>query len=236
MLKNYGALFGERFDTGPPEVLALHGWGRDRTDFHEALRGVDAVAVDLPGFGASPAPEAPMGTTGYAAVCTPVLGDFVDPPILLGHSFGGRVALRLALDNQVRALVLVGVPLVQLGGTGPSLRFRVWKSLHQVGAVSSERMEAVRQKYGSADYRAARGVMRDVLVRVLSESYEDELDQLTCPVELIWGSDDEEVPLDVAEQARRLIPTSELTVLPGVGHQLPREAPQDLRAVLERLI
>ena len=77
MLKSFaeGTVFGERFGDGPVQVLALHGWGRDRRDFDEVLRGLDAVAVDLPGFGASPAPGEAIGTAGYARLIAPVLDD-----------------------------------------------------------------------------------------------------------------------------------------------------------------
>ncbi|MGZ5384735.1 MAG: alpha/beta fold hydrolase, partial [Acidimicrobiia bacterium] len=63
-----GAVFGERFGDGPLQVLALHGWGRDRRDFDEVLQGLDAAALDLPGFGASPAPVEAMGAAGYAGL------------------------------------------------------------------------------------------------------------------------------------------------------------------------
>jgi len=101
-------------------------------------------------------------------------------------------------------------------------------------------MEAIRQERGSADYRAASGVMRDVLVKVVNESYETQLLSLGVPVMLLWGVDDQEVPVEVAEHAMRLIEqgggVAELEVLAGVGHLVPTEAPEDLRRVVkERL-
>jgi len=122
MLKSFagGAIFGERFGDGPPQVLALHGWGRDRRDFNEVLGGLDAVAIDLPGFGASPEPAEAVGAAGYARMVAPVLDEFDQPVILVGHSFGGRVAVHLAVltPDKVRALVLVGVPLLRRAGNG----------------------------------------------------------------------------------------------------------------------
>jgi pimeloyl-ACP methyl ester carboxylesterase len=97
-------------------------------------------------------------------------------------------------------------------------------------------MEAVRLERGSADYRAAQGVMRDVLVRVVNESYEAQLARVTCPVELVWGADDDAVPVEVAERAAGMIPgPTTLTVLPGVGHLSPLQAPDALRAAVDRL-
>ena len=79
-------------------------------------------------------------------------------------------------------------------------------------------MERARSQYGSSDYRAAIGVMRQVLVRAVNESYERELEMLSCPVELVWGEADAETPVEVARAAASLILRARLTVLPGKDH------------------
>ena len=238
-----GALFAEAFGDGPPRVLALHGWGRRGADYRQTLAGMDALAVDLPGFGASPPPAEALGAEGYANVIEPLLDVFEAPPLVIGHSFGGRIAVCLAVANpdRVGSLVLTGCPLVRLTpGRGPSPGYRMLRGLNRFHLVSDDRMEAIRQERGSADYRAASGVMRDVLVKVVNESYETQLLSLGVPVMLLWGVDDQEVPVEVAEHAMRLIEqgggVAELEVLAGVGHLVPTEAPEDLRRVVkERL-
>jgi pimeloyl-ACP methyl ester carboxylesterase len=90
-------------------------------------------------------------------------------------------------------------------------------------------MESARQKYGSTDYRNAHGVMRDVLVANVNESYEDELATIVAPVTLLWGERDDVTPDDVATRASAVLSaTHTLVSLPGVGHLLPSEAPADL--------
>ena len=98
-------------------------------------------------------------------------------------------------------------------------------------------MEAARQKYGSRDYRNATGVMRDVLVASVNESYEDELARLDVPVTLLWGEEDREVPLDVATRASALLDArrTRLQSLRGVGHLVPTEAPDELANVVGAL-
>jgi pimeloyl-ACP methyl ester carboxylesterase len=238
-----GALFAEAIGDGPPRVLALHGWGRRGADYRHSLAGIDVLAVDLPGFGASPPPGEVVGAEGYAGIIEPLLDEFGAPPVIVGHSFGGRVAVCLAASNRGRVgrLVLTGSPLVRLGaGRPPSIGFRVARALNRVGVLSDQRMEAMRRSHGSADYRAATGVMRDILVKVVSESYEAQLRALDVPVSLIWGSDDREVPVTVAERALSIINegggVAELEVLPGVGHLLPTEAPQALRRVVDEAL
>lgn len=241
MLKAFagGRLFGVAHGSGRPAVLALHGWGRSSADFDAVLAGLPAVALDLPGFGAAPPPPEAWGAAGYAAAVAPVLDEMATPVVVLGHSFGGRVAVHLAASRPglVAGLVLAGVPLVGRPGASarrPAPAYRAARALHRRGLLADRRMEALRRRYGSADYRAATGVMRAVHVRAVNETYEAELAALSCPVELVWGDDDAEVPPAVAEAAGALVPGAALHLVPGVGHLTPLTAPAALRAAVER--
>ena len=114
-----GRAFAERHGESPAKVVALHGWGRTRADWNATLQGYDALALDLPGFGATPAPDSGWSTSEYAEwvgeCLDEVLGSGGERPVLVGHSFGGRVAVQLAATNPelVRGIVLTGVPLLR---------------------------------------------------------------------------------------------------------------------------
>ena len=251
-----GRIFGEVTGEPPPRVLALHGWARTHADFAALLvsgprgdrtgdldgdrRPLDAVAPDLPGFGATPAPDDPWGTPEYAALTAELLSDMAEPVVVVGHSFGGRVAVQLAATRPeaVRGLVLTGVPLMPspAGRRRPPPAYRVVRTLHRLGVVGDARMEAARQRYGSADYRAAQGVMRQVLVTILAERYDDALAAIECPVHLVWGDDDTEVPLAVAEAAASRLGRCQLTVCAGAGHMTPLTAPGPLRRAVQELL
>jgi len=240
-----GTLFGEPYGQGPVRVIWLHGWGRRAQDFAAAandvaLEGIASVALDLPGFGSSPAPSTAGGARAYADMVLPALREIGDGPfVLVGHSFGGTVACVLAANHPelVRALVLTGAPLLRSPSTKSSSRvYRVLRWLHAHRIVSDEKMEAARQRYGSRDYRSAIGVMRDVLVISVNESYEDELSRLEVPVTFLWGDADREVPLDVATRASALLTTMHtLQSIHGVGHLVPADAPGELAKVVSEL-
>lgn len=234
-----GAVFAEVYGSDSPTVLALHGWRRRGNDFAGVLEGLQALAPDLPGFGASPVPAEVMGADAYADIVADILDAFDTPPVLVGHSFGGRVAVCLAAKHpdMVRSLVLTGVPLIRLHtGHGPSAGFRFVRWLNTIGVVADDRMEGIRRRTGSADYRASNGVMRDILVKVSNESYEGQLSRVDCHVHLLWGADDREAPVSVAEAASALLADCELEVLPEVGHFLPVEAPGKLRRAIEEAL
>ena len=234
-----GVLFAEVYGEQPPDVLALHGWARRGNDFNAVLEGFSAIAPDLPGFGTSPVPGEVIGADAYADIVAGILDFFDRPPVLVGHSFGGRVAVCLAAKHPERVgpLILTGVPLIRLEtGRRPSAAYRLVRWLNQVGLISDDRLEREKQNRGSADYRAASGVMRDILVKVVNESYDGQLPRISSPVHLIWGADDADVPVSVAETAQPLIRDVSLEVLPGVGHFVPIQAPDALREAIEKAL
>lgn len=238
-------IFGESYGTGKPVVLALHGWRRDHRDFTAMLTtpapGLDAIAVDLPGFGGTPPPAEAWGSKRYAEALLPVLADMQDRVVVIGHSFGGRVGVHLAgiAPDRVAGLVLTGVPLFR-ATDAPSrspFPFRLVKNLAGRGLVSQELLERYRQKYGSDDYRAATGVMRDVLVTLVGESYGDALSNVVCPVEMVWGGTDTVAPVVITSKINAALPHgANLVVCDGVGHMMPTSAPGELRAAIERLL
>jgi pimeloyl-ACP methyl ester carboxylesterase len=233
-------------------VAALHGWCRTHADFAASLGPsapagpLPTLAPDLPGFGATPAPTAPWGSEEYAQAVARLLEEAAGAApgaglVVVGHSLGGRIAVRLAAarPDLVRGLVLSGAPLVSRSGGSrrrPPVAYRAVRALHRAHLVSGPRMDRARQRHGSADYRAAQGVMRDVLVRLVNERYDDAVSALACPVELVWGEDDTDVPVETAHALVGAIPQAHLTVCRGSGHLVPVSDPAELRRAVERAL
>lgn len=223
--------------------MALHGWGRSRADFDTVLAGADALALDQPGFGATPEPETGWTTAEYADWLAEVLTELAESsdavrPIVMGHSFGGRVAVQAAARTPelIGGLVLTGVPLYRVESTAkPAVGYRLMRWANTKGLLSDSRMEAQRRKHGSADYRTATGVMRDVLVRAVNEDYSDQVAAITVPTRLVWGEGDTAAPTWMAEKAHAAIAGSELTIVPGSAHLIDAALAEALRAAVDDL-
>lgn len=250
MLRAYGEgnIFGEAYGEGPVRVVWLHGWARTCADFAASAalladEGIASVALDLPGFGASPLPPSAGGSDQYARLLEPVLAPWgSEGLILVGHSNGGRVATRLTLarPDVVTGLVLTGAPLVRVGAARrPPRAYRALRALHRRGVLSEARMERARQRYGSSDYRNATGLLREILVASVNESFEGQLERVDVPVTLVWGADDHDVPVEVARHIRAGLthsPEVELDVLAATGHLVPTQRPAELAAHVRRLV
>ncbi|MBV9661503.1 MAG: alpha/beta hydrolase [Acidimicrobiales bacterium] len=229
-----GAVLADRNDGEGPPLLCVHGWGRSRRDMAGVAAGRDSLVPDLPGFGSSPPPTEVWGPAQYAELIAKVAdADGGGPFIVVGHSFGGRVAARLGAHRPdlVMGIVEVGAPLLRAEpARPPSLGYRAVRWANRVGLWSDRRMERIRQRRGSADYLAATGIMRNVLVRTVAEEDTDELRELSCPVAFCWGEDDSAARPVVAERAARLVAhVAGYEVVPGAGHDVHLSHPEAVR-------
>jgi pimeloyl-ACP methyl ester carboxylesterase len=233
-----GAIVAERFGDGPVDVIALHGWGRTGKDFAQIVGGMNALAVHLPGFGPAPPPPTAWAPADYATWLTKGI-DQESPPVIVGHSFGGRVAVRLAATHPhlVKSLVLTGVPFGKRHpGKKPPFQLRLAKALRAMGLVPEARVDALRKKFGSADYNAAQGVMREVLVKAVNEDYFDDLARITHRVDLVWGENDVPAPWALAQKADSVLADSTLTVVGGSAHLLDNELGRALTKTISEAV
>ncbi|WAB83845.1 alpha/beta hydrolase [Microcella daejeonensis] len=232
-----GRVLAEKSGSTPPAVVALHGWGRDGGDFATILSGLDAVSIHLPGFGPAPAPETVWGTEQYAELVAEAIAAYA-PVVVVGHSFGGRVAVRLAARRPelVSGLVLTGAPLVRLAPTvKPPFSYRLARWANARGLLSDARMDDLRNQRGSADYRAAQGVMRGVLVAAVNEDYDDDLRALTCPVSMVWGEHDTAAPTEAGRIAAERC-GARFRVVPGSEHLLTGDLELSVREELMTML
>jgi len=243
-LRSYldGRLFGDLTDGPAPLLIGLHGWGRDHRDLQSSMGDYPHLLVDLPGFGVSPPPAEAWGAAEYASCVAAALEEheLAEPALIVGHSFGGRVAVCLAASRPelVRGMILCGVPLLRPRKTPvPPVAYRLGRQAHRLGLLSDRRFEAMRRARASDDYNAASGIMRGVLVRTVNESYDDQLRAVACPVGLLWGGRDQAVPASTIDKVSGLLTTlAAVEVVEGAGHDVHLQAPGSLRAMIEKIL
>jgi pimeloyl-ACP methyl ester carboxylesterase len=234
--------------TQAPLLLLVHGLGQNGfTDWMPVLpqlaRRWRVLAVDLPGFGYSSSPAAKLSPTNYARVLDRLLArEAAGPIIVVGHSMGGAVALRLAAEHPARVskLVLVDVagilqrtaftkhtaslPLSVEGMPEP-LKEPVAR-LRDLGNVIVERLFGLPNDPTSVlrSNELLWGLaLRDranvnAALALVDENFSTAVHTLAQPVQLIWGEADPIAPLRTGELLARRLPRAQLVSLPGVGH------------------
>jgi pimeloyl-ACP methyl ester carboxylesterase len=224
-------------------IILLHGWGCDHAIFQNIatllLKDYEVCTLDLPGFGKSEAPKTCWDTNDYSNF----IKDFIKKenitnPILIGHSFGGKIAISYASQNPVEKLILVGSagikPKRNIKYRASVLWFKLFKKLtklllsqKQAGRI----IENKRKNSGSADYRNARGIMRDILVKVVNEDLQHLMPRVKAPALLIWGDKDTATPVRDAQLMQKLIPDAGLVTMKDTGHYCFLEKPADFMII-----
>jgi pimeloyl-ACP methyl ester carboxylesterase len=205
-----------------------HGWGQSSAAFLPIAETLKPFApsylIDFPGFGKSPAPPQNWGTAEYADAVADWMATLnPERSIWVGHSFGGRVGLQLAARHPelLRGMVLIasaGLPRTRtpLEKARIGLRRMFFKTARRL-LKEGPRLERLRSRMGSADYRAA-GALRPILSRVVSEDLSQVASAVRCPTLLLYGSEDTETPPEIGTRLHRLMPASEFSLLEGLGH------------------
>lgn len=145
------------------------------------------------------------------------------PVLWVGHSFGGRVGLRLASQhpNAARGLFLIASAGLKRKRSLPQkfylmAKVRAYKAMKALAGKKFS-PEWLQKRLGSTDYRNA-GVMRPIFVKTVNEDQTENVKTITCPVRLVYGANDTETPPEIGQRLSRLIPHAELTILPGQDH------------------
>ncbi len=245
-----------------PILVCLHGWGGSKESFTElraALKGepIEILTPDLPGFGKEPEPKKPWTTDDYA--------DWVEnwiqktlttnhyprtaPIHLLGHSHGGRIALKLAhrqsspipnphslplthlylcaaagIRHPRHIKRIIGLTLAKSGKF--FLKLPLFKTLAPLGKKFLYKLVRVH------DYEVASPIMRQTLIHVSSEDLRPILRDIRIGADIFWGTNDRMTPLSDAHIMKRDIRGSMLHVYDGTRHSVHREKASEIATVI----
>ena len=231
-------------------ILLLHGWGSS----FDVYKGIIAtlknrcrlVAVNFPGCGNSETMKEPWTLEDYCDFCLEFIEKTgLENPILIGHSHGGRTALKLAADKLItppKMVLLDSAGLIPKKSAKQKFRAKSFKTIKTVLTLpviknySEGLLNKARAYYGSADYNAAPEVLRKTLVSLVNTDLRDILPNISCPTLLIWGDKDTATPIEDAKIIESLIPDAGLCILEGTGHYSFCEKPYQAHKILESFI
>lgn len=202
------------------DVVLLHGWGQNiqmMEPLGDHLKDKHRVTIiDLPGFGLSEEPDYAYTVYDYVQLLEELFSKLeIVNPSLIGHSFGGRLSIIYASRNKTNKMVLFGSPCVR--HEYKSFKQSALKTLKKVKILNP--LANIMKRYmGSPDYKNASPIMREILVKVVNEDLSECAKKIECPTLLIWGKNDEAVPLNEAHELESLIKDAGLVVLEGTHY------------------
>ena len=225
-------------NTKGKDIILLHGWGQN-IEMMEPLGNplsskYHITILDFPGYGKSAEPDEVWDVSDYAELVHELVKKLkIKKPTLIGHSFGGRVAIVYASIYEVDRVVLFGAPCVR--SERKSLKESILKTAKKLPGM--DKIGEFAKKYiGSTDYRNATPVMRKTLVNVINQDLSEEAKKIKAPTLLIWGSLDTEAPIEDAKKLEALLEDGALITLEGCTHYAYLEALQQVVNILKNFI
>lgn len=238
-------------ETGPEDgkpVLLMHGWGCNHSTVRIIAQALEdkmhVYNVDLPGHGATPEPDSAWGVEDF----TKLMEDFckalnIEDPILIGHSFGGRISILMGSRNPISRIVLVDA-----AGIKPKRPLKYYLKVYSfktakkvLPAICGKKLggkliDKWRGSAGSADYRNSSPMMRAVMSRCVNEDLTEYLPLIKASTLLLWGENDKATPLSDAKLMEKRIPDAGLVSWPDCGHYSFLDNPMGFRAVIRRFL
>ena len=224
--------FNNDFDT---TILLLHGWGQN-IKMMEPIKNkyksrFNILSIDLPGFGDSDEPSYSWEVIDYVECVRKLILDLeIDDLIIIGHSFGGRVALLYSSLYEVNKLVCFGSPyckeIIKL-----SIKTKIYKKIKKIKGMKWL-AKIMQNRLGSIDYKNASSIMKGVLVKSVNLNMHDDVKKINCPTLLIWGDKDEAVSIERAYELEKLINDAAVIVYKNASHYAYLERLDEVCVVL----
>ncbi len=213
------------------DLLMLHGYLASKESFYHEIEYFSkyyrVTAPDFLGMGGADALTEPYSVGDYADWTQDAMAALgVRNPLVIAHSFGGRVAIKLLARGRVDRAVLVGCAGVVRHGPKYRIKVGAYKAIKKI----APRLAA---NWGSADYRGLSPVMRESFKKIVGEDLRGEAGRIARPVLFVNGDRDRETPLKNVTLLCRAVKGSRLVVLHGAGHFAYLDDPLGFRLAAE---
>ncbi|MBI4920022.1 alpha/beta hydrolase [Candidatus Azambacteria bacterium] len=220
-------------------IIFLHGWGVSSKIFGPLFyyfkNDFTVYSPDLPGFGETPIKNI-MTLKDYADfVYKFVKDENIEKPIIIGHSFGGAVAAKFAINypDTASLLVLVGASSIRepnlktklLGKAAGILKYFIPKKMRKT-ILKIFKLDA-------SDYALIESpLLKETFKNLIKENLAAELPMIKIPALIIWGEKDAETPLKEGQKIAELIPSAKFAIIKNAGHFVFLQKPDEFTKLI----
>lgn len=213
-------------------LVIIPGWGGTKQSWKnftdKAQAYFEVRCLEMPCFGDNPCPAGVWGVDEYADWVAKEIAD-LEKPVILGHSFGGQIAVNLVSrsNDACSKLVLSGAAVLRPENKVKRACFsflsRVGKTVFSLPVLRKTEILAKRILYKAADspdYDETQGVKREIFRKVIRQSQKEKLSDIKVPTLVVWGSRDSYVSLREGKIIAELLPNAQLEIISGAKHGL----------------
>jgi len=223
-------------------IIILHGWGDNLRSWHNVQNLLSkkfrVFTIDLPGFGQSDLPKLPWGIQNYSKFLRDFISELeIKKPILIGHSFGGKITAYFASENSdlLNKIILVSAQGVESKSIRAKIKIVIFKLLKKIFILFGLKTDQLSQKFGSRDYRKA-GKLRNTFIKIVNQNIKDRLPRIKIPTLIIWGDKDKELSVKNSKMFEKLIPNSKTRIVWNTGHFCHIEQGQTLVRLITNFV
>lgn len=214
--------------THKPHLFILHGWAVDQLNQQKWLplmnalevEGIESTFLPIPGL------SSPLNEVWQLADFTKWLDLQLaseDRVILLGHSFGGQIAIEFASQHpdKLSKLILIDSSGIRDHGVKATLKRKVFWTLAKAGKIF-KKFDIIRRCFyilaREKDYLNSPPLLRRTMSLILDQEITSDLPKISCQTLIIWGRGDTTTPLKNAYLKSKLIPHNTLKIIDGARH------------------
>ena len=227
-------------------LIFLHGWRSDASVWLPLFPSLTPhpyalYALDLPGFGRSETPRTAYTLHDYAEIIKKFVSLIPNPssiaPIIVGHSFGARIALKYAAMNpgSLQKLILIGAGGAREARVG--IKKIIAKLLRPL--FTPRFMQPLRRRLyvmiGADDYLATPHLQK-TFVNILNEDMLPLAKKITVPTLIVWGEHDKMAPLAYGKKLHEAIQGSQLAIIKNTGHFCFHDQPEEFTEILQKFL
>ena len=194
-------------------ILFLHGWGQNKEMMlpliEELKYHYKCVTLDLPGFGKSEFFSVSNFDEYVDNIRLFLVEQRILPKYIVGHSFGGKVAVNYYLKyKDLSKLIIIASPILK-----PTRTLKYYYKVYKYKLKNFLKLK--NNNSGSEDYRNCSLKMRSFFVNTVNKHFDKRINEIKIPTLLIWGDNDNKVPLKKAKKLNRKLSNSELFIEKG---------------------
>lgn len=221
-------IYYETYGNSNKSILILPGWGNNRSTFTNIINLLKdkykIYIIDYPGFGNSPMPSNELDIYDYSElIYNFILSNKINSPIIIAHSFGGRIVSILSNKININKLILIDVAGIKRFNIKIFIKTKIYKLLKRLTYLLPKHIQIkVRNllliKFSSSDYLNIPSTMKRTFQNIIKEDLRKYYKSIKTETLIIWGEKDIDTPLKDGLYLNKIIKNSSLIVYKNSSH------------------
>jgi len=221
-------IYYETYGNSDKTILILPGWGNTRNTFINIINLLKdkykIYIIDYPSFGNSPIPNKVLTIYDYSDLILNFIKDKnIINPVIIAHSFGGRISSIIANKVKINKLILIDVAGIKHINIKLFIKTKIYKILKKLTNLLPKNIKLkakdyLLSKFSSNDYKDIPNIMKKTFQNIIKEDLRKHYKSISVETLIIWGDKDKDTPLKDAKYLKKIIKDSSLIIYKNANH------------------